>query len=244
MWKTLGKVTYESLDVAVRHLVGTHERKLPGLRRKFDKHFVEEASAMAATIVNVIPLVLNLVPLDEGQTRAALVDAFIAGDQTVVFDIQTALQDKHPEWDFKKLVALRPLLEKTESPHLALHTEAAQVTIQKERLDDQEFELWVSKVKMDCSMYQVYRSKFESRESALYHVKQTYHRHRHARARAAAESVLSCETAEMGASHRMHLIARGDLNSNWDRIHKFCKAVRSHLALDCDSAVVPRGMPE
>ena len=171
-WARRLRVTAESFVVMVRFTIGSDQRKPVGARRKVDKTTLEDAAAMAAVVVNVVPEVRAATSLEVGP---ALAQAFQDGDATLELELGSALADKAPTWDpATQLSVVQKLVQShVERSNDRAAAEAEMVRVQAGALAEEEWKLFHRKVEFDVQAHAVWESRCSDREASAYY--QTLH---------------------------------------------------------------------
>ena len=106
IWKQRGKVTVESCDLFVRHVVEERSSMLQG---KMPKAVWEAKSQEAAVAWPMSQEILKIVPVDPAVMQPRWLDAFVAGSSSVMTEVQAAILN-HSAADVREVGILRELI--------------------------------------------------------------------------------------------------------------------------------------
>lgn len=109
-WARRLKTTDISFQLMLRFLIHGHSKKLPALRRKYDKHTLEEAAAMASLVIALGAEVQEVVPITEEKLGKDWTEHFVKGDPNLEMELRVALQDKDDKFVPASINALKDLL--------------------------------------------------------------------------------------------------------------------------------------
>ena len=104
--ETAGKVTVESCDLFVRHVVEERSSMLQG---KMPKAVWEAKSQEAAVAWPMSQEILKIVPVDPAVMQPRWLDAFVAGSSSVMTEVQAAILN-HSAADVREVGILRELI--------------------------------------------------------------------------------------------------------------------------------------
>ena len=94
----------------LQFLTKAHARKLPVLRRRLDKHTLEEASALSSTVVALKMEVIDQYPIAPEVLDKEFVADFLAGDTNLELELQAVIQEKLPSFKPADLTHLQNII--------------------------------------------------------------------------------------------------------------------------------------
>ena len=92
LWIARGKVTKESCELTLRHIIAVHESTAPALRRKVDRSTIEEKAEEATLAWHMGLALKQAIPVDEDILKRDWINMYIVGNSQVMLEIQMALQ--------------------------------------------------------------------------------------------------------------------------------------------------------
>lgn len=92
LWIARGKVTKESCELTLRHIIAVHESTSPAMRKKVDRATIEEKAEEATLAWHMGLALKQAIPVDEEVLKRDWLDMYVVGNAQVMLEIQMALQ--------------------------------------------------------------------------------------------------------------------------------------------------------
>ena len=150
IWKQRGKVTVESCDLFVRHVVEERSSMLQG---KMPKAVWEAKSQEAAVAWPMSQEILKIVPVDPAVMQSRWLDAFVAGSSSVMTEVQAAILN-HSAADVREVGILRELINEH-----ALRAPVPATTVDMANLEQDSWQLFQRQIEYDINALRLARRK-------------------------------------------------------------------------------------
>ena len=186
-WLSRMKTTEESMDLCVRHLQSTFERKSEHLRQKADPQTVEDVSLRAAVCWHLGQELLSQVPIDPAKLEQVWYSNFAQGDGPVASELQGILMDKAENFEVRRDCALLKALCEQQNYSKPIAANA----VEENALQIDKFAFVMKQLQYDVAVYETWVRKTSSVKTAQEQQRHLWMLQRRKRCEACAEAFLN-----------------------------------------------------